>query len=61
MEIPADAYPGRHNHISLFIGEGRAIELIRVHVRDMPIVGTVTMIVLNNLIKEVFERDIRVL
>ena len=59
-KVPANTDPGRLDHGCFFIGEGRAFELGGIHVGDMLIVGTVTMVVLNDLIEELIEGEVGV-
>jgi len=58
--VASDSDPRRLDQGSLFLSESWAVQLIGVHVRDVLVGGSVTVVVLNDAIKEVLERDVRV-
>ena len=60
FEVTSDTDTGGLDEGGLFLREGWADELISVHVRDVVVSGAVTVILLDNLVEEVLEGDIRV-
>ena len=61
FEVTSDTDTGGLDEGGLFLREGWADELVSVHVRDVRGGGAVTVILLDNLVKEVLEGGVGVL
>ena len=61
LQVTSDTDTGGLDEGGLGLREGWADELVSVHVRDVRVGGAVTVILLDNLVKEVLEGSVGVL
>ena len=61
LQVTSDTDTGRLDEGGLVLSEGWANELRGVHVRDVRVGGAVTVILLDDLVKEVLEGNVGVL
>lgn len=55
LKVAADTDTGGLDHRSLILGEGRALEVVTVHLRHMLVGGLVAVVDLNHRVEELVE------
>jgi len=60
IKVTSNTDAGRNNHSGLILGKGRAVHFCGVHLGGVDSVGSVTVVVLDDLVEEIAESLVRV-